>query len=91
MKSRFGHELPLGVSLLGRRLRFVVVEDKHLAGGVMKDKICIVTGGSTGIGKATVAGLAQRGATVAIACRDLDKGKSGLGRSRRRPAPRTFT
>lgn len=44
----------------------------------MKNKICIVTGGNTGIGKATVAGLAQRGATVVIACRDVDKGKATL-------------
>ena len=42
----------------------------------MKDKICIVTGGSAGIGKATVAGLAQRRATVVIACRDVDKGNA---------------
>ena len=44
----------------------------------MKDKICIVTGGNTGIGKATVVGLAQRGATVVIACRDVGKGKAAL-------------
>jgi NAD(P)-dependent dehydrogenase (short-subunit alcohol dehydrogenase family) len=39
-------------------------------------KVCIVTGGNSGIGKATVAGLAQLGATVVIACRDADRGKA---------------
>lgn len=42
----------------------------------MKGKICIVTGGNTGIGKATVEGLARQGATVILACRDLDKGRA---------------
>ena len=44
----------------------------------MKDKICIVTGGNSGIGKATVEGLARRGATVVIACRDADRGQAAL-------------
>ena len=44
----------------------------------MKDKICIVTGGNTGIGKATVEGLVRRGATVVIACRDTGRGQAAL-------------
>ncbi len=39
----------------------------------MKDKICLVTGGSSGVGKATAAGLARLGATVIIASRNEDK------------------
>ena len=39
----------------------------------MQGKVCIVTGGNTGIGKETARGLAQRGATVVLACRDVVK------------------
>jgi NAD(P)-dependent dehydrogenase (short-subunit alcohol dehydrogenase family) len=39
----------------------------------MKGKVCIVTGSNTGIGKETARGLAARGATVILACRDLAK------------------
>jgi NAD(P)-dependent dehydrogenase (short-subunit alcohol dehydrogenase family) len=41
----------------------------------MKDKVVVVTGGNTGIGKETARGLSRLGATVAIACRDVDKGR----------------
>ena len=40
----------------------------------MDGKICIVTGANSGIGKATAAGLAQRGATVVMVCRDQKRG-----------------
>ena len=39
----------------------------------MHGKICIVTGSNTGIGKETARGLAQQGATVILACRDVAK------------------
>jgi NAD(P)-dependent dehydrogenase (short-subunit alcohol dehydrogenase family) len=39
-------------------------------------KVCIVTGSNTGIGKETARGLAQQGATVVMAVRDLTKGEA---------------
>lgn len=39
----------------------------------MQGKIAIVTGSNTGIGKETARGIAQRGATVVLACRDVAK------------------
>ncbi|AUX46609.1 hypothetical protein SOCE26_081150 [Sorangium cellulosum] len=42
----------------------------------MNGKVCIVTGGNTGIGKETARGLAQRGAKVVLACRDTVKGEA---------------
>ncbi|WP_441292621.1 SDR family oxidoreductase [Sorangium sp. KYC3313] len=42
----------------------------------MNGKVCIVTGGNTGIGKETARGLAQRGAKVVLACRDTGKAEA---------------
>jgi NAD(P)-dependent dehydrogenase (short-subunit alcohol dehydrogenase family) len=42
----------------------------------MQGKICMVTGASSGIGKATAMGLAEMGATVVIVSRDLARGKA---------------
>lgn len=39
-------------------------------------KIAIVTGSNTGIGKETARALAQRGATVVLACRDVTKAEA---------------
>jgi len=41
-----------------------------------KDKVCIVTGANTGIGKETALGLAKLGATVVMVCRDRDRGQA---------------
>ena len=42
----------------------------------MNGRICLVTGANAGIGKETVLGLARKGATVVMACRNLEKGKA---------------
>src|SRR5579862_4770597 len=44
-------------------------------GGVMQGKVCLITGASHGIGRATAEGLARQGATVAMVCRDREKGE----------------
>lgn len=41
----------------------------------MKDKICIVTGANSGIGKVTARELARMGATVVMVCRNRQKGE----------------
>ena len=40
----------------------------------MKDKVCVITGGTDGIGKAAAYGLAVQGARLLVHGRDPDKG-----------------
>ncbi|MBL4686555.1 MAG: SDR family oxidoreductase [Nannocystaceae bacterium] len=44
----------------------------------MKDKVCLVTGANTGIGRETARGLAQQGATVVMAARNRAKGEEAV-------------
>lgn len=45
----------------------------------MKDKTCIVTGASQGIGKVTAIALAKLGARLVLVCRDPGRAESALG------------
>lgn len=44
----------------------------------MTGRVCLITGGNSGIGKATALGLARLDATVVIVSRDKDKGEAAL-------------
>ena len=44
----------------------------------MKGKVCLVTGGNSGIGKVMAAGLAKLGATTVIVCRNSERGEPAL-------------
>ena len=48
----------------------------------MKDKICIVTGANSGIGKVTARVLVERGAHVVLACRNPTRGEAALAEIR---------
>jgi NAD(P)-dependent dehydrogenase (short-subunit alcohol dehydrogenase family) len=45
---------------------------------LMQGKICVLTGGTSGIGRATAFGLAQMGATVVVVGRNREKGNALL-------------
>ena len=49
-----------------------------VASGELAERTFLVTGGNTGIGYATAAGLASRGGRVYVACRSEDKGRKAV-------------
>ena len=50
----------------------------------MEGKICLITGSNSGIGKATALGLAKKGATVVMACRNRERGEKALNEIKRK-------
>lgn len=52
----------------------------------MTDKVCLVTGANSGLGKATALGLARLGARVILACRDPRRGQHAVQEIRKQVA-----
>ncbi|MEV6925231.1 SDR family oxidoreductase [Dactylosporangium sp. NPDC051485] len=50
----------------------------------MSGKVCLVTGGTSGIGRETAARLAELGATVVVVGRDAERGRSAVNEIRHR-------
>ena len=49
----------------------MAVREKSM--GKLEGKVCIITGGGTGIGRGTARAFAKEGATLVLAARQLDR------------------
>src|SRR5262249_50872472 len=56
---------------------------RRLSHGPMKDKVCLVTGFTSGIGKVTARELCRKGATVVGVARDAARGQASVDEIRR--------
>lgn len=56
----------------------------------MKNKVIVITGANSGIGKATSIELAKLEATVVMACRNIERGKEALIEVREKSASKNI-
>jgi retinol dehydrogenase 14 len=59
-------------------------QEKH--GGGLGEKVCLITGATSGIGKATAMGLASMGASVVMVGRDRGRGEAALAEIKEKSA-----
>lgn len=59
----------------------------HESMWTVRDKMCVVTGASSGIGKETALGLARQGARLALVCRDRERGAAAVAEIRAAGSP----
>ncbi len=50
----------------------------------MKGRVCLITGASSGIGEASAIGLARKGASLVLLCRNRGRGEAAIARIRAR-------
>jgi len=64
----------------------MIGSDKGNLSGMMKGKVCLITGGSSGVGKAIALGVAGLGASVVIVCKNRDHGLYAVEEIRKKTA-----
>jgi NAD(P)-dependent dehydrogenase (short-subunit alcohol dehydrogenase family) len=69
-------------------LRHAAAFDLHDLAVDLSGRVCLVTGANSGIGFEASVGLAERGATVWMLCRDRSRGEAALRELRRRTGSR---
>lgn len=62
----------------GRREREMERSGREKHGGGMGGKVCLITGATSGIGRATAVALANTGASVVMVGRDRDRGEAAV-------------